>query len=341
MRRALIAVGLGLALQGPAAAQDDRRALMLDYIERAKGRAAGSLGVSQREDGSWDVRPPATGIGLPSAQTAVTAAVVRALRLPGCDKGAQACRRGEEFLLGEEGLANDRRSWTYGFLLPVLAASPPSENRDRAVRGALAGIDRLLKSGPASYPFGIGTSFESAFLAVSLLDARGGGLEIPDRALGELLDRVESARSSEHGGFVYHLGVGEVEEYEATVQRNALCEVALRAGGRSPAHVEDAVDGFLAHLPEFTQVLSSTATTHANPHRWAKYEYLLGIYGTSRALEHLPAERARAAALRLGAALFALEKNGTWVDSREYAGPAYGTAAALLSLEEIRKALER
>lgn len=236
----------------------------------------------------------------------------------------------------------------YGLEFSVSQSRSPKE--DPAVLAALDGIaradwayyrnDGYASLGPAS--------FQLAMLAIALEEAKALGCAMPAGPYGkDLLEAaladLEKARS--HEQFNYFRGRTDAKRrigtsLESSAARSVIGELALYLGGRCELErLDKAVGIFMRDREKYEAVLKTKVETHDSK-GFAKYYYPFGIYWTSRALSALAeAGEPQAPGIARGlleAVLKAQRADGSWLDSPEFAGPSYGTATAMLSIELLR-----
>lgn len=219
------------------------------------------------------------------------------------------------------------------------------------------------------YHFRLVTSFQLALLAESLIEGKRQGFEMPpmppqesyEREFARFGDERERELLSDAGltkqtgrdmleglldileasGFFYNIGKPDRDEASAVSRGVLIGYVRYKAGRSDAIKLRSAVERFFKHREELQAFLSTEfAFGQHGVHDWAKYFYLFGVYWTARALRELPDRDVPRLVGMLPDSLLRMQgSDGEWVDSPEHAGPAYGTAMGILSLDLLRETL--
>lgn len=175
-------------------------------------------------------------------------------------------------------------------------------------------------------------SFVTAFVAQSLLWAKGGGAEVPTPVLARARRVLEKQRP-ESGAFAYAGGADPEEAMHAACARAAECESTLRLlGGGSVEAVQAALDAFHAGW-EHLAVRRKKTGTHVPPYSIAPYYFYFGHRYAAQAIQLLPeASRAAERAKLLEVILRTRDEDGTWNDRVFPRTRNYGTTMVILAL---------
>ncbi len=342
-------VGQGKAVAAPPRVEPKA---LLDAI--AKG--GGYLLQNQRKDGSWTVKDDdSSAADNPYIRAAVTAVVVDSLTGPKVDKAAEAVTRGRRFIdengrrppaevkTGFDG--NTQRLWAIAMGLKEAARRPAGEERDNLVKGYFAALEEVRAQARGMNYYGHAhdmASFQAALLADGLQKVAAAGYALPKGALKEALDKVESARDEKSGGFGYYAAVKPDDEQDAAC-RSLACEAALDGDGRSdPKRLEEAVERMLRNRKAVEEAQANAKLVTHDPanHNIAKYYNLFSLRWAAKVLPRLPDEKAEGYAHAIGRIVLDSQRaDGSWLDSANYSGPAYGTAYAMLALDDAAREL--
>jgi hypothetical protein len=348
-------------------------------IDDALRRGVDFLLESQNRDGSWGSARNTKGLNIyapvPGAHHAFRAGVTGLCTAALAELAEErsevrpALLRAEEWM--ERELPRLRRAtpdaiynvWGHAYsiraLVRLLCLEPSDATRDERLRRLIAqqvellGRYELVDGGWGYYDFEIGTqkpagsptSFTTATVLIALHEARGMGIEAPQR----LFDRaVASIRRQQKADFSYIYGeylrwrpMHPVNRPGGSLGRTQVCNVALRLLGDG-AITDEVIRAGLDRL--FARNLwLDIGRKRPIPHEsWfavAGYFFYYGHYYAALSIEALPPESRPRYQDRLAAILLRLqEKDGSWWDYPlyDYHQP-YGTAYALMSLKRCRR----
>jgi hypothetical protein len=305
----------------------------------------------QLVDGSWgnpfvDPHPAAAAGSELDLTVARTALVVDALhktaaRVPAlAPAAAQAAARGVD-CVGRFADAPAPHVWqlTYALhlQLELLRDGRGDQDLARARAAKLIAALRPVQHGGWSYmPPPRIHSFNTAPVLLMLAELRGRGVAVPDAMIDEASRFLAGLRSGKDAREFRYASNIDHQSLVASSCRTAACELALAAaaGVDSSARLTAAVELFFGHEPNVratTKIFESYFSVGA---MHDAYHYYFGHYYVARALAHLPAAAASAAAARQRDILLGqVESDGTFVDA-QMQGKSYSTAMALLTLAE-------
>jgi hypothetical protein len=360
MRRALLL----LALAGCASERIRERPL-----DEAVRDGVSFLLASQNADGSWGSAGGTTGFDVyapvPGShhafRVATTALCVMALRECGEVRGAEARRRGLEYLLGHTDVRRQDAQalynvWAHAYALQALVGEVRATGDVRARQAAERHVRWLeryetMYGGWNYYDFTVGTqrpassgtSFGTGAGVVALTEARDVGIEIPERMMERALKVLRQCRKPD-GSYLYDLEFRYWPAHLANRDKGSL--------GRAQApNLALWMNGGLITERDVRARLDAMFREHRYlamgrkrqyPHEaWyynSGYYYYFGHYYAARLIAELPAtERAPYAAQLRAAILPFQESDGSWWDYAMYGyHKPYGTALALLAIIGVR-----
>ncbi|MEN6449857.1 MAG: hypothetical protein ABFC96_05135 [Thermoguttaceae bacterium] len=348
-------------------------------IQRSIDRGIEFLLKHQHRDGSFgsanSSRPDEVYAPAPGAhqgfKAAVTAMCIQALIETGGDRAevTAAIDRAEAWLF--EHLPKVRRAtpdafynvWTHAYsiqcLVRMLDRKPDDVERRRRIRKLIdqqidmLGRYEVVDGGWAYYDFNAHTqkpsgstiSFVTAAVLVALHQARGAGVEVPQR----LIDRgVASIRRQRNPDFSYLYGAHHtyhparpIDRPGGSLGRSQACNLATRIWGDKLV-TDEVLKTWLDRLfarNVWLDIGRKRPIPHESWFQVAGYFYYFGHYYAALCIEQLPAaERPRFQGYLAHTLLRVQEKDGSWWDFPLYDyHQAYGTAFAIMSLERTLK----
>ncbi len=191
------------------------------------------------------------------------------------------------------------------------------------------------------------TSFTTAAAVLALLDARGAGLEVPDKLLEPALKTIEQCRLPT-GAYTYSAEaipspgrLEGIDNVKSALGRIQVCNLALLRGGRSVS-VEQRTRGLDAFFEQhrFLEIGRRRPIPHEGYYAVAGYFYYFGHYYAAELIACLPKEqREPYASQLLRVVLDTQEADGSLTDYVMHDYPrVYGTAYALLVMQIARAA---
>jgi hypothetical protein len=331
----------------------------------------------QNKDGSWG-SPALSGVEITAGigshhafGTAVTALAVAALIEldDGSETVGRTIDRGEESLFRD--LPRVRRDspmliynvWTHAYGIQALVRMhgrrPGDAARCARIRDLIRGqIDRLARyesaqGGWGYYDFGAGTqrpdsastSFVNAAVLVALHEARGIGVEPPEKLVRRAVESTRAQRQSD-GTYLYDRDlrvypVMGINRPGGSLGRSQACNLALRYWGEQ-AITDRVLETWLDRLINRNGWLGmgrKRPIPHESYFMVAGYFYYFGHYYAALTIAELPAADRPFYQDHLARILMGLqEQDGSWWDYPLYGyHRPYGTAFALMSLRACRK----
>ncbi|MFM9026278.1 MAG: hypothetical protein ACKON7_13230 [Planctomycetaceae bacterium] len=305
-------------------------------------------------------------------RAATTALAVQALveEDDGSPAVARAIDRGEAWLVAE--LPRVRRHdaaliynvWAHAYGIQALAAlyGRPSDDASRQarlqelIRGQydLLGRYESAEGGWGYYDFGAGTqrpnsssqSFVNAAVLVAFHDARGTGVEPPEKLVRRAIAATDLQRLPDfsylYGSYLKWQPRREINRPAGSLGRSQACNLALRLWGDDT--ITDAIlEEWLDRLVDrngWLEMGRKRPIPHESFAQVAGYFYYFGHYYAARVIDHLPAAarpRHQDALARI--MLDVQDADGSWWDYPLYDyHQHYGTGYALMTLHRCRKA---
>jgi hypothetical protein len=347
-------------------------------LDAAIARGVGFLVGIQNDDGSFG-SPRRTkdlniwaGIGSHHAfRTATTALCVQALleEDAGSAAAGRALDRAVDWLLAElPRVRRDDRAliynvWAHAYGIQALVALHGRES-DAAARGRIEDLvrdqfERLgryesAEGGWGYYDFGAGTqrpnsssqSFVNAAVLVAFHDARGIGLEPPERLVRRAVAATEAQMLPDfsylYGSYTRWQPRRPINRPAGSLGRSQACNLALRLWGEeriTDAVLEEWLDRFVARNG-WLDLGRKRPVPHESFFQVAGYFFYFGHYYAARVVAELPAAarpRHQAALARI--LLDVQDADGSWWDYPLYDyHRQYGTGYALMSLHRCRAA---
>lgn len=337
-----------------------------EALDEAAGRGAQFLREGQKKAGWWGIGEEAP-FSWNSAyeRVAITGLAIMALEAAGSSKDQRALKRAYEYIddvgLKDERAVRDDPEIIRKYGAPVFgwnnqrpyALAVGLELALRRSRGDLADsyIERIRKdkygakysrveSSKDKRDENLKSSFQNAWVAIMLYEAKAAGRPVPEDLLSQRLAVVKDSWNKKDNSFGYYdQPSGDPLDGAA---RGPVCMLALRgAGVVGEGEVLGAAREYMKHRQALAKQLSKKILTHdPNNHNWAKYYYLFGAYWTAKALAQAGSGSSRQEAVALAkelasALLRQQQADGSWVDSPEAGGPLYGTAMGLLTLHTL------
>ncbi len=256
----------------------------------------------EKYDGGYDVRGWGYIYGLDALLAAKTAGVVPARLTASCESAAASYLAALEAIeLPETG------GWNY--------ARP--DGRDTK------GSPSTFMTGPA---------------VQVLLAARSAGIEVDDAILQRAITFLEKARNA--SGSIQYAGFApsDPKRMEATpgaVGRMVVTNATLLMAGRGNlADLRGSIDGFIVHW-EWLNIRRAKTGTHVAPYSIAPYYFMYAHRYAAQAVECLPPNERAEYRRRINGLLFSVrQEGGEWNDRVFDRSAAYGTAMAMLAMNE-------
>jgi hypothetical protein len=351
-------------------------------IEQAIHRGVAFLLKGQNKDGSWGsanvTRPWEIDSPVPGAhhafKAAVTSMCISALIEVGGNSAdvVRAIDRGEAWLFGH--LSKVRRStpdtfyntWAHAYSLQALSRmlgrKPNDAERQQRIRALLKQqMDMLTRyevidGGWAYYDFdyrtqkpgGSSIGFVTAAVLVGMHDAKGAGIEIPqrlvDRGKASILRQRKPDFSMAYGEYLRYQPQRLINRPSGSLGRSQACNVAMRLWG-DPLVTDEVLKTWLDRLFARNMWLDMGRKRPIPHESWcqvAAYFFYFGHYYAALCIDQLPAKERPHFQDHLAHILLPLqEKDGSWWDFPmfDYHKP-YGTAFALMSLGRTRRVAE-
>ncbi|MEX2171815.1 MAG: prenyltransferase/squalene oxidase repeat-containing protein [Pirellulales bacterium] len=366
-----------LATQGPmpAAIEPSSAAEIASGIERG----IEFLLADQRPDGEWGSAEQTKGLNIyapiPGAhqafKSAVTSLVLMALveaepMLSGelREKVGQAIDRGEAWLIDHVGTV--RRAtpdaiynvWAHAYGLQALVTlykrAEGNEAKQTQLRGLAEGeIEKLnryaaVNGGWGYYDFDYGTkvpggsptSFTTATALIALHEAKGIGLEVPqkmvDKAIASIHRQQKSDFSYAYGEYLRMMPMMSINRPGGSVGRSQACNLALRLFGDQRV-TDEVLSTWLNRLFARNGWLSigrKRPVPHEAHFAVAGYFYYYGHLYAAMCIEQLPESERAYFQDHLARIILPLqERDGSWWDYPFYNyHQQYGTAMAVMTL---------
>ena len=170
----------------------------------------------------------------------------------------------------------------------------------------------------------------------ALWRAKGAGYAVDEKIIDRALAFLERSRA-ESGSVVYS---GDATERSrdlspGAVGRMVVVESTLSQAGRNnPRDVRGAVDAFIVHWDWLKKRKQQTGT-HVPPYGVAPYYFMFAHYYAAQAIEQLPAAERPEYRRRVNALLFSVrEEDGSWNDRVFDRSASYGTAMAMMAMQQ-------
>ncbi len=382
--RPTVAAVLLLVLTTIAVADPPPRPLPVEQpapekIDKAIDRGVAFLIERQNPDGSWGSARNTKGLNIfapvPGAhhafRTATTSLCISAMIEVGDDgeKGTAALDRSEAWLI--ENLPRLRRatptalynSWGHAYSIGALVRMydrrpDDKERRQRIVELIEGQIDMLRRyecvdggwcyydfNAHTQRPSGSSISFVTAAVLVSLDEARGIGVEVPDRLVRRGIASILRQRKGDftycYGEYLKYQPARGINRPGGSLGRSQACNVALRLWD-DEAITDDVLNVWLDRLFARNLWLDMGRKRPVPHESWfavAGYFFYFGHYYAAHCIDQLPSDERAAHQDQLAQILLRLqEKDGCWWDYPlyDYHQP-YGTAYALMSLARCRR----
>ncbi len=301
----------------------------------------------QRDDGGFtDARYaywPSSEI-TPNVWIAITALCCTALlehRAVAPDRVDAALRKGEAFLFDPKRLNRGANEDVYSDSYRLLYLARKAQRSDPPARAAL--VDRMnalvQEAAGRQRPSGFWAhEYENAFCTGAMLwglvAAKSSGATVPGEVTDKGVAALLSARTQE-GAYVYGGAAGgRPVNLKDSSGRGPVCEGTLLALGRSDLDkVRAALANFWEHSDRLEQVRRNDFHSDGE---LGGFFFFHSVFHSSEILALLPEDERPAHRQRFLALLQRIpEMDGSFLDSHEL-GRSYGTAAALLTLANLR-----
>jgi hypothetical protein len=353
-----------------------------ELLDEAICRGIAFLLDVQNEDGSWGSAEKTKGLNIyapvPGAhhafRTAVTSLCVAALIETGSDsdKVRKALARGEAWLM--EFLPRVKRAtpdalynvWAHGYSIQALVRMhgrlPKDGERRRKIEDlirlqmAMLGRYESVDGGWGYYDFRAGTqrpatdstSFVNAAVLVALAEAKGIGVEPPEKLVRRAVDATLRQRKPDftylYGEYLKWAPMHPINRPGGSLGRSQACNIALRMWGNDKVTDEWLMiwlDRLIARNG-WLDMGRKRPIPHESHFAVAGYFYYFGHYYAARCIDQLPAEKRPFYQDHLANLLLPLqEKDGSWWDYPLYNyHQQYGTAFALMSLKRCQRVVK-
>ncbi|MFM7108574.1 MAG: hypothetical protein ACKOZU_08260 [Planctomycetaceae bacterium] len=351
-------------------------------LDAAISRGVAFLVGDQNADGSFGTPERtkdlniAAGVGSHHGfRAATTALAVQSLveEDDGSPAVARAIDRGEAWLVAE--LPRVRRHdpmliynvWAHAYGIQALVALHGRRPDDAARRARLEELIRgqqdllgryeSVEGGWGYYDFGAGTqrpnsssqSFVNAAVLVALHDAKGIGVEPPDKLVRRAVAATELQKLPDfsylYGSYLKWKPRREVNRPAGSLGRSQACNLALRLWGDETI-TDEVLERWLDRLVDrngWLEMGRKRPVPHESFAQVAGYFYYFGHYYAARVIDELPpAARPRHQDALARILLAVQDADGSWWDYPLYDyHQQYGTGYALMTLHRCRKATPR
>jgi hypothetical protein len=170
----------------------------------------------------------------------------------------------------------------------------------------------------------------------ALWRAKEAGYAIDEQIITRALDYLERSRAAS-GSIVYS---GDASQRArdlspGAVGRMVVVESTLAQAGRNnPRDVRGVVDAFIVHWDHLKARKQQTGT-HVPPYGVAPYYFMFAHFHAAQAIRQLPAAEQPEYRRRVNALLFSVqEDDGSWNDRVFDRSAAYGTAMAMMAMQD-------
>jgi hypothetical protein len=351
-------------------------------LDAAIARGVAFLVGDQNADGSFGTPERTKDLNITAGlgshhgfRAATTALAVQALveEDDGSPAVARAIDRGEGWLVAE--LPRVRRHdaaliynvWAHAYGIQALVAlhgrlPDDASRRDRLAKLIHGQYDLLgryesAEGGWGYYDFGAGTqrpnsssqSFVNAAVLVAFHDARGIGVEPPEKLVRRAVAATEFQRLPDfsylYGSYLKWQPRREINRPAGSLGRSQACNLALRLWGDdtiTDAILEDWLDR-LVDRNGWLEMGRKRPIPHESFAQVAGYFYYFGHYYAARVIEQLPPDARPRHQDALARIMLAVQDaDGSWWDYPLYDyHQHYGTGYALMTLHRCRKATSR
>jgi len=249
----------------------------------------------------------------------------------------------------------DVRGWGYIYGLHVLvrakgAGAIPAAQAEACDAAAAWYLDALQKiemprTGGWNYArpegratLGAPSTFMTAPALQALFDARAAGMKVDDGVVDRAIGFLEKARNVS-GSVQYSGPAAETERrMEATpgaVGRMMVTNATLLMAGRgSLDDLRGSLDAFIVHW-DWLNIRRAKTGTHVAPYQIAPYYFMFAHRYAAQAIELLPERERGEYRRRVNGLLFSVrDEDGRWNDRVFDRSAAYGTAMAMLAINE-------
>lgn len=299
-----------------------------DELTKAVDRALDYLKTMQDRDGAW------TGYGSrdPAMTSLGVMAFLSAGHVPGEGPYAEVVDKGIRYVLstqlpdGSFGQHSGLGMYHQGIctlMLAEVAGMTDAETGKKVREGVVKGVKLILEAQRKEGPFKGGWRYQvfgtdadlsiTGWQVLALRAARNIGCDIPGERIDWALDFVLQCRNPQNGAFRYQPGGRETAACTGT---GILC---LELAGKGKHRCREALEGG-------TWILK-------NPPVWGQEHFSYTNYYTAQAMFQLGGNYWQVHRGRLHKLLLNQQKrNGGWLPSDQYFGPAYATSLAVLAL---------
>jgi len=175
-----------------------------------------------------------------------------------------------------------------------------------------------------------------------LLEAKAAGMNVDQAVLDRAVSFMEKARNA--SGSVQYAGFAATnpKRMEATpgaVGRMVVTNATLMMAGKGDLDdLRGSIDGFIVHW-EWLNIRRAKTGTHVAPYSIAPYYFMYAHRYAAQAIEWLPENERAEYRRRVNGLLFSVrQEDGRWNDRVFDRSAAYGTAMAMLAMNEPRAA---
>lgn len=171
-----------------------------------------------------------------------------------------------------------------------------------------------------------------------LFEAKAAGMKVDDAVVERAIAFMEKARNA--SGSIQYSGFAaenpkRVEATPGAVGRMLITNATLMMAGRgSVADLRGSLDAFIVHW-EWLNIRRAKTGTHIAPYQIAPYYFMYAHRYAAQAIELLPANERAEYRRRVNGLLFSVRsEDGRWNDRVFDRSAAYGTAMAMLAMNE-------